>query len=269
MNFFKCLVFTSVLWVSLLIGYAENYEWVENVAYYPESQDDYVNSQCRLDLYYPKDRSGFQTVVWFHGGGLRGGTRSVPGPLKEQGIAVVAVSYRLFPKVKSPAYIEDAAASIAWVFKHISEYNGDPKKIFLSGHSAGGYLVSMVGLDRKWLGVHGVSANEVAGVIPFSGHTITHFTVREERGIPESQAIVDSLAPLFHVRKDAPDFLFITGDRELELLGRYEENAYMWRMMKGVGHDRCQLFELEGYNHGNMPLGAYPLLLNYLKDKAR
>jgi acetyl esterase/lipase len=170
------------------------------------------------------------------------------------------VNYRLFPKIGSPKYIEDAAASVAWVFNHIENYGGDSSLVFLSGHSAGGYLASMVGLDKKWLSKFNIDANRIAGLIPFSGHTITHFTVREERGIDGKKPIIDELAPLFHVRADAPPLLLITGDRELELLGRYEENAYMMRMMKVVGHKETSLFELDGYGHG-ITEPAFPLLL--------
>ena len=69
---------------------------------------EYMQERCRLDVYYPEDTKDFATVVWFHGGGLKGGNRSVPKALQEQGLAVVAVDYRLHPKVQSPAYIEDA-----------------------------------------------------------------------------------------------------------------------------------------------------------------
>ncbi len=73
----------------------------------------------------------------------------------------------------------------------------------MSGHSAGGYLASMVGLDKRWLARHGVDADQIAGLIPFSGHAITHFTIREERGLPGTQPVVDDLAPLYHVRAAA------------------------------------------------------------------
>ena len=71
---------------------------------------------------------------------------------------------------------------------------GDPKKIFVAGHSAGGYLTSMVGMDKKYLAKHNIDANKIAGLIPFSGHTITHFTVRQERGIDGKQPIIDGLS---------------------------------------------------------------------------
>ena len=67
--------------------------------------DGYVKNRCRLDLYYPSDKKGFATIVWFHGGGLRKGNKSVPKQLKKQGLAVVSANYRLFPKVKCPTYI--------------------------------------------------------------------------------------------------------------------------------------------------------------------
>ncbi len=245
------------------------YQTESEILYYESDLieiDEYMNEQCRLDLYYPQNKSDYPTVVWFHGGGLKSGTNSIPEELKNQNIAIVSVRYRLYPKVSSPTYIEDAAASVAWVFKNIQKYGGDSNKIFVSGHSAGGYLASMIGLDKKWLAKLNVDANDIAGLIPFSGHTITHFTVREERGIPGEQPIIDDLAPLFHVRSDAPPLILITGDRELELLGRYEENAYLMRMMKVIGHEKTTLYELQGFDHVGMVKPAFFILLNYLSD---
>jgi len=245
---------------------AQTYLTVEDVLYRDgDGLTEYMTERCRLDVYHPAHVQHFPTVVWFHGGGLKAGKRSVPRALKEQGIAVVAVNYRLHPRVTSPAYLEDAAAAVAWTIKNIENYGGSAKRVFVSGHSAGGYLTSMVGLDKRWLAPHGIDADQIAGLIPFSGHTITHFTVRAERGIDGKQPIVDDMAPLFHVRKDAPPLLLITGDRDLELLGRYEENAYLWRMMQVVGHPDTELFELEGFNHGQMAEPAHPLLLRFVR----
>lgn len=243
------------------------YKFEQDIAYRSGNDvSDYMRERCRLDVYYPLDGKKFSTVVWFHGGGLRGGKKEVPQGLREKGIAVVAVNYRLSPKVSSPAYIEDAAAAVAWTFRNIERFGGDSKRIFVSGHSAGGYLTSMVGLDRRWLKSHDIDADKIAGVIPFSGHSITHLTIRAERGIDRKQPVVDDLAPLFHVRRDAPPMLLITGDRDKELLGRYEETAYFWRMMQEVGHPSVELFELEGYGHGGMAKPAHPLLLKFIRS---
>ncbi|MBP8793706.1 MAG: alpha/beta hydrolase [Lutibacter sp.] len=245
-----------------------NYEMKQNIHYYADSinsLDEYINERCVLDIYYPKNVKNFATIVWIHGGGLTSFQKEIPEELKNKGVAIIGINYRLSPKVKAPAYIEDTAAAVAWAFSNIEKFGGNPNLIFVSGHSAGGYLASMVGLDKKWLAVQNIDANKIAGIIPFSGHAITHFTIREERGIPGTQAIVDDLAPLFYVRKDAPPLILITGDRELELLGRYEENAYLMRMMKVVGHTKTKLYELDGYDH-NMAYPAFPILLREVQE---
>ncbi len=249
--------------IYLVFAQGTQYKTISNIHYYSDSlnnSDEYMKERCVLDIYYPENIKDFETIVWFHGGGLKHGNKEIPQALKEKGICIIAPNYRLYPKIKMPVYIEDAAAAIAWTFKNIINYGGDPSLIFVSGHSAGGYLTSMVGLDKKYLEKHGIEANNIAGLIPFSGHTITHFTVREEMGIEGTQPVIDEMAPLYHVRKDAPPLLLITGDRELEMLGRYEENAYMMRMMKLVGHDKTRLYELDGYGH-DMTWPAFPLLL--------
>ena len=68
--------------------------------------------------------------------------------------------------------------------------------------------------------------DDIAGLIPYSGHTITHFMVRSELGLKWKDVRVDKMSPLAHIRKDAPPIILITGDRELELYGMYEENDY-------------------------------------------
>ena len=267
-------IFPLVLIVLILSGSLlsaqENgiYLFKENIFYRTaeeEKQDDYMAERCKLDIYYPQKIKNFTTVVWFHGGGITSGEKFIPERLKNQGIAVVAVNYRLNPRVNCPAYIEDAAAAVAWTFNHIAEFGGDPAKIVVSGHSAGGYLASMVGLDKSWLAKYDIDANRIAMLIPFSGHCITHMTIRKERGIPDTQPIIDEFAPLFFVRADAPPLILITGDREREMLGRYEENAYMMRMMKVAGHEKTKLYELDSFDHGGMASPAFEILLNEIR----
>jgi len=259
------LIFSLFLTAFRFTSFAQESEYQTklNIPYYDDAKnqsDEYIKERCVLDIYYPTNIKNFAAIVWFHGGGLTGREKEIPAALKEKGFAVIGVNYRLSPKVKAPAYIEDAAAAVAWVFKNIKNYGGDTTLIFVSGYSAGGYLTDMVGLDKQWLAVHGIDADNIAGLISLSGQAITHFTVREERAIPGSQPIIDELAPLYHVRKDASPLILITGDRELELLGRYEENAYLMRMMKLNGHQKTKLYELAGYDHGIVD-AAMPLLL--------
>ncbi|SFU27436.1 Acetyl esterase/lipase [Pustulibacterium marinum] len=267
MNIKQFLTVAFVYFTFVSVFAQTTYKTVENIAYKTgKNLTEYEKERCKLDIYYPENLEAVPTIIWFHGGGLEFGHKEIPSELKEKGAIIVGVNYRLSPKVKTPAFIEDAAAATAWVFKHISEYNGDPKKIVLSGHSAGGYLDMMVVMDKSYLATYDIDANDIAALIPFSGHTITHFTTRKEQGIAGTQPIIDKYAPLFHVRKDAPPILLITGGREVEMLGRYEENAYFYRMMKVAGHEDIQIKELQGLNHGEMVKPAFTLLINYMKS---
>ena len=232
---------------------------------YTSKTDGYSVERCKLDIYYPMKTSGMPVVIWFHGGGLTGGQKSIPDGLKDAGFIVVAPNYRLIPNVKIDDCIDDAAEAVAWVFNNIKEYGGDSSKIFVSGHSAGGYLTSMIGLDKKWLKNYEIDADSIAGLIPYSGQAITHFAHRRINNIPELQPTVDEYAPLFHIRKEAPPYIIITGDEDLELYGRYEENLYLWRMLKLVGHPDVQIFKLDGHNHGDMVSPAHHILKQQIK----
>ncbi len=237
-----------------------------NIPYYNVSvtkSDNYIAEKCKLDVYYPDSIKGFSTIVWFHGGGLSGGNKELPVQLIQNEVAIVSVGYRLNPKVKCPKYIEDAAAAVAWTFNNIEKYGGDKKKIFVCGHSAGAYLTTMIGLEKKWLAANNIDANQIAGLFSLSGNGITHPTIRKENGISDKVPIIDQFAPLYHVRADAPPLILMTGDREKEFYGRYEENAYMARMMKLTGHKETVLYEFDGYGHG-MRVPGFPLVFKHI-----
>jgi acetyl esterase/lipase len=206
---------------------------------------EYEKERCKLDVYLPGDAKNFATLVWFHGGGLtqgdKGGTKddSVKTPevarsLAAAGIAVVAPNYRLSPKATYPSYIQDAAAAVAWVRQHLAEHGGDPKKVFIGGHSAGGYLALMLGMDAHYLGDVGVNLSDIAGVIPVSGQAMTHYTVRAERGIGKFSITADEAAPVYYARTSTPPFLVLYADHDM--VARVEENAYFVAIMKGAGN---------------------------------
>lgn len=240
------------------------YEIKKDIGYYPadiSQNDSYIKSQCTIDLYYPTNKKNFTTVLWFHGGGLTGGSKEIPKQLMNNGFAVIGVGYRLSPKVKAVACIEDAAAATNWAFKHIAEYGGNPNAIFISGHSAGAYLSLMITMDKKYLSKYQIDANKIAGVFSLSSQAITHFTIRSERGIKGTQPVIDEYAPLYHVRQDVPPIILFTGDAEKEMLGRYEENAYLYRMLLLNKAAEVKLYKMDGYDHGSMPLASYPLMI--------
>ena len=232
---------------------------------YRDAAEGYAQERCKLDVYYPTNETDAPVVVWFHGGGIEGGEKHIDPQLKNCGLVVVAANYRLLPKAPIDDILDDAAAAVAWTYKNIAKYNGSKRKIFVAGHSAGGYLLDMIGLDKRWLAKYGVDADSLAALVPFSGQCVTHYNIRKQQGIPPLQATIDQYAPLTYVRADAPPIIIISGDRELELFGRYEEQAYFWRMLKLVGHKDVTLYEMQGYDHGAMPFPAYKILKDHIK----
>jgi acetyl esterase/lipase len=254
------LLLLSTAFISTAL--AADYKFERDINY--RTDDDYATKMCRIDIASPEGVKDAPVIVWFHGGGLTGGHREIPQQLLKDYI-VVGVGYRFSPNVKVTQIVDDAACAVAWVFNNIEKWGGNPESIYIAGHSAGGYLVTMVGLEKARLECYGIDANKLKGIIPFSGQAITHFEERRSRGIANTQPIVDELSPLFHVRGDAAPILILSGDREMEMLGRYEENAYMWRVFQLVGHKDATLYELDGYGH-NMCEPAYPLLMRFVRE---
>ncbi len=247
------------------------YTTESGILYLPKekfTEGDGGASRCRLDLYRPENVKGFPTVVYFHGGGLTGGSRSIPAALKNRGLAVVGASYRLHPHVHHPVYVEDAAAAVAWTFRNIERFGGDPSKIFVTGISAGGYLTAMIGLDKSYLAAHDIDADRIAALIPVTGQMITHQTVRKDQGIEPSKTrpTIDRFAPLYHVRGDAPPVLCITGGWEVDMLMRAEENLYFVSMMKLVGHKNVRQIVIEGADHGRCGKECWPHVTAFIEQ---
>lgn len=259
----KAICFLLISFGVAMMARAVDYRIEENIPY-NQSDDSYARERCKLDVYYSPEFKDSPVVVWFHGGGLTGGEKFIPEQLKNDSLVVVSVNYRLLPKANIEDCIDDAARAVAWTFDNIEKFGGSTDKIFLAGHSAGGYLLSMIGLQKEWLDKYGIDADSLAALVPYSGQVLTHFNVRQAKGISPLQPYIDEYAPMSHIRKDAPPYIIISGDREEELFGRYEENAYMWRMMKLVGHPYVELYELDGYNHGDMAEPAHHILKTHI-----
>lgn len=257
------LFFAAVL-ISLS-AFARNYEYDKEILY-KGKPDAYTEKMCRLDVAYEKGTEGRPVIVWFHGGGLTSGWRHIPETLLRDGAVVVGVGYRFVTEVTIPETLDDAAASVAWVLKNIEAYGGDLSKIYLAGHSAGGYIVNMLGLNKEYLAKYDIDPDtQIKALVPYSGQVITHFAQRRKQGLGDLTPTIDHLAPLYHVRGNAAPMLVISGDRELELFGRYEENAYFVRMLRLNGHKNVTFYEVDGFDHGDMAEPAHLLLLKYIR----
>ena len=234
------------------------------------SQSPYEQERCKLDLTVPAGAKGFATYVWFYGGGLKNGAKDlrteycaeIRASLAQGGVAVVTPDYRLSPKAKYPAYVDDAAAAFAWTVKHIAEHGGDPRKVFIGGHSAGGYLALLVGMDPERLKPHGLTLGSVAGIAQVSGQVLTHYTVREERGQARYGITSDEAAPAFYIRKSLPPILTIYAQNDM--LSRAEENMFFVTTLKAAGHTENYSLRVDDRDHGTVGHG-----IRNLADPAR
>ena len=267
----KRLMTCFVTLLTVLSVDAQAYKLERDILYTTKT-DAYAQERLKLDVYYLKH--GYEVfatlkdcpvIVWFHGGGIEAGEKEIPQKLQEKGYVVVGANYRLLPKVTIDKTLDDAAEAVAWAFRHAKEYGGDPRKIVVTGHSAGGYLGMMLCLNKAWLKAYNVDADSVWMYVPFSGQAITHYNVRKMQGLSPLQPTIDEYAPLYWVRKDCPPLILICGDRELELFGRYDENQYLARMMKLVGHKQTYLYEIDGHGHGGMVDPSFHILDTHIK----
>jgi len=222
------------------------------------SQTPYEQERCKLDLTVPVGAKGFATCVYFYGGGLKKGSKDLASEYCDEirqsfaqaGVAVVTPDYRLSPKVKYPAYVDDAAAAFAWTVKHIAEHGGDPHKVFIGGHSAGATLALLVGMDPNRLKPHGLTLGSVAGIAQVSAQVLTHYTIREERGQPRYAITCDEAAPAFYIRKTLPPILSIYAQNDM--LSRAEENLFFVTTLKAAGHSENYSLRVDDRDHGTV-----------------
>lgn len=133
-------------------------------------------SAQRLDIYTPASpapASGWPAVVFFYGGSWNSGARAdyefVGRALAERGVLTLVADYRLYPEVRYPDFLRDSALAVSYGLEHAKELGGDPKRVFVMGHSAGGYNAAMIALDPRWLHAAGHSPADLAGWIGLAG----------------------------------------------------------------------------------------------------
>ncbi|MGI4950590.1 MAG: alpha/beta hydrolase [Janthinobacterium lividum] len=136
-----------------------------------------------LDIYQPgpPGRSGtadsarapLPVIVFLYGGNWRTGDKDIykflGRTLAQRGAVVVVPDYRLVPEVVFPGFVQDNAAAVAWAVRHAAALGGDPRSVFVMGHSAGAYNAAMLALDPSYLAAQGLERNRLAGVVALAG----------------------------------------------------------------------------------------------------
>ena len=205
-----------------------------------------------LDVYRPdSDATGLPLVVFIYGGSWQSGSKNeypfVAAPLARQGLVVAVPNYRLYPEVQYPTFIEDCAAAVAFARGHAAEWGADPGRVFVIGHSAGGYNALMLATDPRYLTDVGMRPGELAGVVSIAGPA-DFLPIREDdiklvfgaaRTSPDTQ-------PITHVNGSEPPILLLHGESDTtvgpgnstRLAARLEQVSMpvKLRMYPGVGH---------------------------------
>lgn len=174
----------------------------------------------KLDIYTPVNVKGaMPVVVFFYGGswnsGARGDYEFVGEALASRGIVAVVADYRLYPQVRYPTFLEDCALAVAWTMKEVPAYQGDPKRLFVMGHSSGAYNAAMVALDTRLLARSGMTPASLRGWIglagPYDFIPIENRAVRPVFFFPDTTA--DS-QPINHVTASSPPALLIASNKD-------------------------------------------------------
>lgn len=168
-----------------------------------------------LDLYLPEGAVKFPTVVFIHGGGYQRGDRTLGHNLgvvmANHGVAVASISYRLYPQVRHPGQIQDVAQAFAWVKARIADYGGDPTRVHVCGHSAGGHLAALLGTDGAYLAAQHLQPADIASVLALSGGYRINPIRRDVFG---GEAAMAAASPFAHLTGNHPPFVLLFGSLE-------------------------------------------------------
>jgi acetyl esterase/lipase len=219
---------------------------------------NYADGKDKLDLYLPEGRRGAAVIVWYYGNQLMGGDKSedafIGRRLASAGFVTVVVNYRLSPAVSHPAHVQDAAASFAWVKRHIAEYGGDAERVFVAGYSAGGYLAALIATDSRYLAAHQLSPRDIRGAVPVSA-----FYWVEGRGVApdrdksvwgtDRQVWIDA-SPAHHLHADVPPMLILYADRDEDW--RRQQNVEAAAAMKAAGQTNVEITMISDRTHATI-----------------
>jgi len=260
-----------------------------DLAYYTGPDADPIKH--KLDLYLPEGKSNFPALMFIHGGGWDQGDKRVTSDpygdlgrrFAKKGVGVVTIDYRLAPQFKYPTQIQDVAKAFAWIHQNIASYGGDPSRIFVMGHSAGGHLTALLSTDERWLKEQGLSLKNIRGAIPVSGvydfemlaptKKLSKSTdIMMERFFSNDPEKMKDGAPMNHIEKGKPmpPFLILWGGLDLPTLPA-QAQAFAQKL-KDSGYS-VQTMQCDLRNHYTMVVDIrnpgdkeQEAILNFIKE---
>ncbi len=264
----RSIITATILWLSCVIpvalaltqaAWAATPRIIKDIPYSTAGGNDRRRS---LDLFLPAASAKKPPLLAFIHGGFwmltddefRIGA-ALAERLVQDGVAVALIRYRLAPKHQHPAQAEDVAAAVARLVKDAAKYRFDARRIYLAGHSAGGHLASLVGLDSRYLRGLGIDNNSLAGVVSISGLYDLNPTwpvLKNQRFAVEytfgnDAKLLRQASPIYHVSTDAPPFLIISAYQDFPGFS-LDARRFVDRLRQAGAKD-VQRLMLEGANH--------------------
>ena len=201
----------------------------KDVPYVATSAPDFDKQGHLLDVYSPKKTAsgatGYPVVLFIHGGSWTSGNKNfysfVGRRLAKQGVVAVVINYRLAPAVHVPEQAADCARALAWTVANIKQYGGDPARVFVMGHSAGGGLAALLATDDELLAKNGLPQNPVRGAIMDDPAGLDMYNYLKESKYEGDEkykvpfgndpAVWKEMSAIYKIKPNLPPFIFYIG----------------------------------------------------------
>ncbi|MGD0183903.1 MAG: alpha/beta hydrolase [Roseiarcus sp.] len=219
-----------------------------------------------VDVYRPVHGAlGAPVAVFLYGGGWNSGKkedyRFVGAALAERGVIAIIPDYRIYPEVRFPSFLEDAAQAVRWSKDNAANFGGDPNRLILIGHSAGAYMAAMLALDPRWLAPVGlVPQCDITGWVGLAGpYDLSPDVGDRRRAIFESAKDEGSVRPDAFVDPKSPPALLIAGADDTTV--RPQNTIDLARRIRGVG-GRVETLIYPGMGHRTL-IGAFSPIFGF------
>ncbi len=248
----------------------------KNITYAQRSK-----SKNLLDVVYGDVKKNLPVIFFIHGGSWMNGGKdlytALAGNFVEKGFVSVVISYRLYPATDVFGMVEDCRDAFKWCKENIKDFGGDPGKIYLAGHSAGGHLAAVTGLQEKGNDSH------VAGFILIDafGLCAHYFLTNHQSDIPDFFAGVfgkeknkwESVSPEKLVKKGVPPFLLLTGGNTYPFI-TFDNTRFMHTLDEySVKHEQLSIASkshmqmIYEFEHGGS--AVFNTILDWMKKAGR
>ena len=190
-------------------------------------------------------------IFWYGGGWVDGNKdfyRFVGAALAQLGYVTILPNYRVYPEVKFPTFIEDAARAVAWTAQHAADYGADPHRIVLMGHSAGAHMAAMLALNHTYLERAGADPHDIVGLIGLSGPYQLAPNTKVLNTIFSAPYTAHDWQVLPYVSADAPPALLLHGGADTLVWPSNSEDLSAALRAQGV---KAESIIYPGRGHGD------------------